>query len=103
MKIKATEKKTQEFEFGIEDIDQIYHGQGNCCRCGCGGDYYTPREDKEKVEELLKRFERLAWKGVDNLDNYIFEVEVDSYTKRDEDGYEDDYEEVICIYLKEPI
>lgn len=35
------------------DIQQIYRGTSDCCRCGCKGTYYDSEEPK-KIQSLLK-------------------------------------------------
>lgn len=34
------------------EIEQIYVGRDHCCRCGCGGNYYT----FDQKSPLMKRF-----------------------------------------------
>jgi len=31
----------KEITISLGQIDQMYEGRGNCCRCGCGGNYYN--------------------------------------------------------------
>lgn len=38
-------------QFEADDVNQVYKGQLNCCRCGCSGDYWKP-DDAEFSKHL---------------------------------------------------
>jgi hypothetical protein len=68
----------------LKNIEKIYLGKGEQCRCGCGGEYtyletsgeYVKGEPK-KIERMLKRFSKFAeTREVTSSENYIFEVNV---------------------------
>jgi len=52
LEFKYTPLAEQSFTLDTSKIKQIYSGQLNICRCGCGGDYHTP-EDKSYESMLL--------------------------------------------------
>ena len=97
-----TLEKTKSFT--LDDIDQVYFGQLNCCACGCGGDYYDIKgsyDSKERSLRMIKRaIRKLSMSGdVSSLDDYIFELKTETY----DSGYWGDSvkENGIRIYLKE--
>lgn len=60
----------------LKDISQVYEGKRDCCRCGCGGEYYAttfmevPRSvvDDKKVQECLDRAKKIATKKTSTVD-----------------------------------
>lgn len=77
-------------EITLSQVENIYIGKGNCCRCGCGGKYYTPEENPKKVLKALEEFSS-GKHEVESIDNYIFEIEISSNSKSTK---------VITLYLK---
>lgn len=83
----------------LKNVEKIYLGKGNQCRCGCGGEYtYQTDEgeyidgEPEKIERMLKRFLKMAeTREVTSTENYIFEVNVSRQGNTDR---------VMTIYLK---
>ena len=79
--------------FDISAIEKVYIGAGECCRCGCGGDYHymkdyaTHAEVRAVFDSVLKV---LQSSDVEVLrqDGYIFEVVLDNSIDR-----------VACFYL----
>ncbi len=74
----------------LAQVDKVYIGKGNCCRCGCGGEYYTPEDNPKKVINALEKLASGKYE-VESQDGYIFEAEI-SYTEK--------HTKVICLYLK---
>lgn len=59
-----------------DEVETIYIGKGNCCRCGCGGDYFSPSEDSKaikKIKHYLKKMGSGKYE-VSSIKNYIFEI-----------------------------
>lgn len=90
---------TRNIDFTLEDIDQIYLGEGDCCRCGCAGTYATS-DNPSLIKRRMSRFMKIYSDGyigkevkVKSIDNYIFEIEVSRHegTKGSQ---------VLTIYLK---
>jgi hypothetical protein len=78
-------------EITFDKVDKVYIGKGNCCRCGCGGEYYTAEENPEEVKKALDKLSSGKYDVV-SQDDYIFEIET-SCTKKGNT-------KVICLYLK---
>ena len=78
-------------EITFDKVEQVYIGKGNCCRCGCGGEYYTAKENPEEVKKALDKLSSGKYE-VESQDDYIFEAEI-SCTKKGNT-------KVICLYLK---
>lgn len=78
-------------EITLDKVDKVYIGKGNCCRCGCGGEYYTAKDNPEEVKKALKKLSSGRYE-IESQDDYIFEAEV-SRTKN--------HSKVICLYLKQ--
>ena len=58
-------------EFSYEDIDQLYVGKGDCCRCGCGGAYFYPKHEADRFNAEPDRRADLM---IPNSDDYIHEI-----------------------------
>jgi hypothetical protein len=59
-----------------DEVESIYIGKGNNCRCGCGGEYFKPADDPKntkKVKHFLKKMGSGKYK-VSSIENYIFEI-----------------------------
>lgn len=50
------------FNLDKYDLDQIYVGKQNCCRCGCGGDY-ADQDNPKLLEKRFNRFKRMVEAG----------------------------------------
>jgi len=70
-----------QIDITIENVDSMYEGKGNCCRCGCGGEYYTTEKNTRKIENALKRMTSGQYK-VESIDNKIFEIVIGESTDR---------------------
>lgn len=70
-----------QIDITIDNVDQMYEGRGNCCRCGCGGEYYNPEKNTRKIENALKRMTSGQYK-VESIDNKIFEIVISEDTDR---------------------
>jgi hypothetical protein len=81
----------------IDQVDQLYIGLGNNCRCGCGGKYIKPDSDEniKIIEKVLAKMAR-GKVEVSSQDDYIFEIVVRKW--EDKHGYEQN--RVECLYLK---
>lgn len=63
-------------EISLDSVESIYIGKGNCCRCGCGGDYFRPSEHPKatkKIKHYLKKMASGKYE-VESIENYIFEI-----------------------------
>ncbi len=84
----------------LKNVEKIYLGKGDQCRCGCGGEYtYAESSGKyiigepEKIERMLKRFAKSSeTREVTSTLNYIFEVNVSKTGETNR---------VMTIYLKQ--
>lgn len=80
----------------LEQVESLYIGKGNCCRCGCGGEYYRVSEDAnhaKKIRHYLKKLasgkyaiEEQAGLG----DEYIYEINLSK----------SGHDRVACFYIK---
>ena len=65
-------KKRHEFSF--EQVENLYIGNGNQCRCGCGGEYYYPDEyGTKKIKEALAKMSSGEYE-VESIDDRVFEI-----------------------------
>jgi hypothetical protein len=62
----------------ISMVDSLYEGRGDCCRCGCGGNYYYPDKNIRKIKNALKRMASGLY-NVISIDDYIFEIELETF------------------------
>jgi len=78
----------------FDQVEKLYIGEGNCCRCGCGGEYFEPDTEtgRAKIWEAMEEIEKFhkAGKNIHSLDNFIFEIQISN---------EPDL--VFCIYTKQ--
>lgn len=58
---KPFDVKTR-FDLDGYELDQIYIGKQNCCRCGCGGSY-ADKDNPSLLKKRFNRFKRLAEAG----------------------------------------
>ena len=71
-------QEPRQITFSLADIDQLYEGRGNCCRCGCGGDYYNLERNSRKIINCLQKMESGRY-DVESIDDYIFEIVIDEF------------------------
>ena len=83
----------QVMQLDITQVDKVYQGVDNICRCGCAGEYYYAIEDSEKVEKLIKKAKKYISDGV-KYDIYQFGVNVPTHDKSAKG-------KCIMIYFKE--
>ena len=84
----------------LENVEKIYLGKGNECRCGCSGEYTHLKSrgkditgEPEKIKRMLKRFlKNSETREVVSIENDIFEVNV---------SRKGDTDRVMTIYLKQ--
>jgi hypothetical protein len=55
----------------IDDIETIYYGLDDCCRCGCGGTYYTIEDDEDSFMEQLEYIDSEYFKKMEFEDGYV--------------------------------
>lgn len=82
----------------FEQVDKLYVGKGNNCRCGCAGDYFEASEPEsvEVIQKALKKMASGKYK-VESIDGYIFEIVLsERLNARGDVGYR----KVNTIYLK---
>lgn len=61
--------------FAFEQVENLYIGNGNQCRCGCGGDYYYPTDEigAKKIKEALIKMSSGEY-SVESIDDRVFEI-----------------------------
>jgi len=66
---------TKVHDFAFEQVENLYIGNGNQCRCGCGGDYYEPTDEygAKKIKEALTKMSSGEY-SVESIDDNIFEI-----------------------------
>lgn len=91
-KIKHTTSDTlyKEIVLTIDQVDKLYIGKGNCCRCGCGGDYIEVDKNERAIEKALRQMSSGEFE-VRSIDDYIFEITTSE---------SNNYERVKTLYLK---
>ena len=59
----------------IEQVESLYIGKGNCCRCGCGGEYIYPNTeiDIAKINAVLEKMSSGLYE-VESIDDKFFEI-----------------------------
>ena len=75
----------------LDQVDKLYLGRGNSCRCGCAGAYYEAAEEPKLIQEFLAKMASGDYK-VESIEDYIFEIEL---SRRNGNT------KVTTIYLKE--
>ena len=65
----------REHELNFDNVENLYIGNGNCCRCGCGGDYYEPQDEDGaiKIKVALAKMASGEY-AVESIDDNIFEI-----------------------------
>ena len=74
-------QKPKEITFSLGQIEQMYEGRGNCCRCGCAGNYHTLENNSRKIINTLQKMASGKY-HVESIDDYIFEIVLKEYTNR---------------------
>jgi hypothetical protein len=73
--------KAKQITIALGQIDQMYEGRGNCCRCGCGGNYHTLEHNSRKIINALQKMASGKY-HVESIDDYIFEIVLKEYTNK---------------------
>jgi hypothetical protein len=92
-KIKHIDSNTnleKETVVTINQVDNLYVGKGNSCRCGCGGDYIEVDENERAIEKSLRQMSSGEYE-VRSIEDYIFEIIT---------SVNGNYERVKTLYLK---
>lgn len=82
----------------FEQVDKLYVGKGNNCRCGCAGEYHEASEPTcaDIIKKALKKMASGKYE-VESIDGYIFEIVLsERLNARGDVGYR----KVNTIYLK---
>ena len=74
-------QKPRESTFSLDQIEQMYEGRGNNCRCGCAGNYHTLERNSRKIINALQKMESGNY-HVEYIDDYIFEIVLKEYTNK---------------------
>ena len=77
LEFKYTPLAEQSFTLDTSKIKQIYSGRLNNCRCGCAGDYHTPKD---------KSFEGMLITIMTAIESGHYEIKMDFW--KDEDYIE---------------
>lgn len=75
-KIKYTPINTsKQMDISFEQVENLYVGNGNQCRCGCGGEYYEPSDEwgASIIKDCLKKMASGRY-DIESIDDYIFEI-----------------------------
>ena len=73
----------------VADVETVYNGKDDCCRCGCGGDYQTPEANPRVVKLRLARIQAAILRGEPGIEegaNYV--------------NYSYGEDRALCVYLK---
>lgn len=67
-------------EVTIEQVESLYIGKGNCCRCGCGGKYIYPKTelDVAKINAVLEKMSSGIYE-VESIDDKFFEIVIKTH------------------------
>lgn len=82
--MRTTELEVQEPKestFSLGQIEQMYEGRGNNCRCGCAGNYHTLENNSRKIINALQKMQSGNY-HVESIDDYIFEIVLKEYTNK---------------------
>jgi len=102
------QKKTKNANFSIDQVEQLYIGNGDSCRCGCGGEYFdlSTRIGKRTIEAALRVFEDYGKENkvicYEGIEGPIFEIQVGQireFVGDREQPYV--YPKVFTLYVKE--
>lgn len=89
-------QEPREITFSLDDVDTLYEGRGNCCRCGCGGDYYYLDRNSHKIMNALQKMESGSY-HIESINDYIFEIVLNEYYSKNGELKRN---KVQTIYLK---
>lgn len=90
-KIKHTSSAGEgEITITLDQVDNLYIGKGNNCRCGCRGEYFEIDEHEGKIIKALKQMASGEFE-VRSIDNRIFDITT---------SVKGNYERAKTIYLK---
>jgi hypothetical protein len=66
---------TKGTDISFEQVENLYIGNGNQCRCGCGGEYYEASDEFNAsiIKDALKKMASGKY-AVESIDDYIFEI-----------------------------
>jgi hypothetical protein len=85
----------------IDQVDKLYIGKGNNCRCGCAGEYHDAAQDPKRVERYLAKMASGDYE-VESIDGYIFEIVLSLRERTNDYGKVTSvYQKVATIYLKQ--
>jgi hypothetical protein len=85
----------------IDQVDKLYIGKGNNCRCGCAGEYHDAAQDPKRVERYLAKMASGDYE-VESIDGYIFEIVLSLRERTNDYGQVTSvHKKVATIYLKE--
>lgn len=76
-KLKTIEDVMQ---LDVTQVETIYQGVDNICRCGCAGDYYRADKDLSKMVKLLAKAKKYIIEGV-KYEIYEFGINVPTHDK----------------------
>lgn len=89
---------SKRIQITFEQVDNLYIGKGNNCRCGCAGVYHeaSKPEDAKTIRRVLKKMTSGKYK-VESIEDYIFEIVIsERLNARGGVGYR----KVNTLYLK---
>ena len=85
----------------IDQVDKLYLGKGNNCRCGCAGEYHDAAENPKLVTKYLAMMASGEYE-VESQDGYIFEIELSQRVRKNDYGVVTSvHKKVATIYLKQ--
>jgi hypothetical protein len=85
----------------LDQVDKVYIGKGNNCRCGCAGEYHEAAQDPKLVERYLAKMASGDYE-VESIDGYIFEIVLSNRERKNDYGQVTSvYKKVATIYLKQ--
>jgi hypothetical protein len=90
-KIKHTSSNGDgEIVITLDQVENLYIGKGNNCRCGCRGEYFEANEHEGKIIKALKQMASGEFE-VRSIDDRIFDITT---------SVNGNYERAKTIYLK---
>ena len=85
----------------LDQVDKLYLGKGNNCRCGCAGEYHKADEEPKLVTKYLAMMAS-GEHEVESIDSYIFEIVLSQRVRKNDYGVvTSTYKKVATIYLKQ--
>lgn len=85
----------------LDQVDKIYLGKGNTCRCGCAGRYYDAASNPKLVESYLAKMASDDYE-VESIDGHILEIVLSLRERTNVYGKVTSvHKKVATIYLKE--